>query len=370
MEKSNYQGVFYRQKVSKATGKEEKIFYVQYYGPNGQRHMEKVGSSLQAMTEAKASRIRSLRIEGKEQSNQEQREEAKKLVWTFDLLWQAYKDHKGTYAGRATDESNFNNHLSPLFGPREPLSLAPFDISRLRRELEAKHLQAQTIKHNLALLRRIARFGVSQQLCPGVNFPLELPKVDNSKTEDLTSEQLQMLLQVLEQETNIQAKNIMLLALFTGMRRGELFNLEWRDVDFQKGFILIRQSKGGKAQQIPLNQTTREILRNHERPFTESPYVFPGLNGGKLINIKRQVQRIKELAKLPADFRPMHGLRHVYASMLASSGKVDLYTLQKLLTHKSPQMTQRYAHLRDEALHRAANVVDELALVMKQGVGF
>jgi integrase len=46
--------------------------------------------------------------------------------------------------------------------------------------------------------------------------------------------------------------------------------------------------------------------------------------------------------------------------MLASSGKVDMYTLQKLLTHKSPQMTQRYAHLRDETLRRAADLAGEL----------
>jgi site-specific recombinase XerD len=55
-----------------------------------------------------------------------------------------------------------------------------------------------------------------------------------------------------------------------------------------------------------------------------------------------------------------HGLRHVYASHLASSGKVDLYTLQKLLTHKSPLMTQRYAHLRNEALMDASNVISEI----------
>jgi integrase len=46
--------------------------------------------------------------------------------------------------------------------------------------------------------------------------------------------------------------------------------------------------------------------------------------------------------------------------MLASSGQVDLYTLQKLLTHKSPAMTQRYAHLRDEALRRASDLAGEL----------
>ncbi len=63
---------------------------------------------------------------------------------------------------------------------------------------------------------------------------------------------------------------------------------------------------------------------------------------------------------MPDDFRPLHGLRHVFASYLASSGKVDLYTLQKLLTHASPQMTQRYAHLADDAMQRAASVANEI----------
>ncbi len=72
--------------------------------------------------------------------------------------------------------------------------------------------------------------------------------------------------------------------------------------------------------------------------------------------INKQVIRIKERAGLPKNFRALHGLRHVYASTLASSGQVDMYTLQKLLTHKSPSMTQRYAHLRDEALKNASNL--------------
>ncbi len=54
----------------------------------------------------------------------------------------------------------------------------------------------------------------------------------------------------------------------------------------------------------------------------------------------------------------MHGLRHVFASTLASSGQVDMYTLQKLLTHKTPSMVQRYAHLRDDAMIRASEVAN------------
>jgi integrase len=102
----------------------------------------------------------------------------------------------------------------------------------------------------------------------------------------------------------------------------------------------------------------RELLESH--PRTGSPYVFPGRNGGKRVDINKQVGRIKAAAGLPKDFRALHGLRHVFASLLASSGQVDLYTLQKLLTHKSAAMTQRYAHLRDEALRRASDLAGDL----------
>ncbi len=105
---------------------------------------------------------------------------------------------------------------------------------------------------------------------------------------------------------------------------------------------------------IPLNATAKDVLLNHETPFPQSPYVFPNSQGKQRTDMKRPINRIKERADLPDDFRPLHGLRHVYASMLASSGKVDLYTLQRVLTHKSPKMTERYAHLRHEALQRGA----------------
>ena len=150
----------------------------------------------------------------------------------------------------------------------------------------------------------------------------------------------------------------MLMALYTGMRRGELFRLKWQDIDFERGFIHIRNPKCGVDQTIPLNDAARHVLESIYR--TDSPYVFPGRSGGQRTDIHHQVNRIKERAGLPKDFRSLHGLRHVYASMLASSGKVDMYTLQKLLTPKSPQMTQRYAHLRDEALKRAADNAGEL----------
>ncbi len=150
----------------------------------------------------------------------------------------------------------------------------------------------------------------------------------------------------------------MLMALYTGMRRGEMFKLRWNDVKFDQSFIHLRDPKPGPDQKIPLNDPARELLKNHPKI---SEFVFPGRGGRQRVEITRGVNVIKEAAGLPKDFRPLHGLRHVYASMLASSGEVDMYTLQKLLTHKSPLMTQRgYAHLRDDALKRASKLAGRL----------
>jgi integrase len=117
--------------------------------------------------------------------------------------------------------------------------------------------------------------------------------------------------------------------------------------------------KGEVDQTIPMNDAARNVLENHQK-LKGSPFCFPGRGGRQRIDIKKSVIGIKRAAGLPASLRPLHGLRHVYASMLASCGQVDLYTLQKLLAHKSPAMTQRYAHLRDEALKRASNLASDI----------
>jgi len=182
--------------------------------------------------------------------------------------------------------------------------------------------------------------------------------VHNLRTEDLNPEQLADLIEAINTEHDYQAANFMRMALVTGMRRGELLRLKWEDVDFDQGFIHIRTPKGGKDQTIPLNEPAREVLEHH--PKSDSPFVFPGQAGRQRTSPPQRINAIREKAGLPPDFRPLHGLRHTYASMLASSGEVDLYVLQRLLTHKSAAMTQRYAHLRDDALRRASNLAGDL----------
>jgi len=361
--KTKYPGVYYI--LGKAVGlnKEERIYYIMYRKDGRQIH-EKAGRQFQDdMTPARAARIRALRIQGDQLSNKERRQaekekkEAESHRWTIDRLWKEYKKNKPTLKGIVTDENRFENHIKPHFGDKEPSEIIPLDIDRLRLKL-LKKKSPGTVKNVLELFRRITNFGLKKHLCDGLGFAIEMPRVNNQKTEDLSPKQLQKLLEVLEKDEHTHAGPMMKMALFTGMRRGEMFKLKWRDIDFDKGFIHLRDPKGGPDQKIPLNDAARDILLNHIR--TRSPYVFPGRGGRQRTDINKQLKKIKDAAGLPEDFRALHGLRHVYATMLASSGQVDMYTLQKLLTHKDPLMTQRYAHLRDEALKEASALAGSL----------
>lgn len=360
--KTEYPGVYFIHGTS-SSGKPEKIFYISYRR-NGKGIEEKAGRQFQNdMTPARAAGLRHRRINGDDLSNKERREviQAKKNAennrWTLNRLWEEYKLNKTDLKAKKTDEYRYNLHVRDQLGDKEPCQLSPSELDKLRREL-SKTRKPQTVSHVLKLIRRIVNFGVNKQLCQGISFRIEMPRVDNLKTEDLSPTQIQKLLKVLEKEPDIQAAGIVRIALFTGMRRGEIFRLKWDDVDFHRGFIAIREPKGGENQFIPLNSQARAVLENH--PHSDSPYVFPGNYGKLRVECKKPMARIKKLAGFPPGFRPLHGLRHTYASMLASSGQVDMYMLQKLLTHKTPQMTQRYAHLRDEAFTNAAKTAGDI----------
>jgi len=361
--KTDYPGVFFIEGTRIGTDEPERIYYISYR-KGGKKIEEKAGRQFQDdMTPARASRIRARKIDGDALTNQEQRdtekakEEAEKGRWTVDRLWEEYKQGRVKNKALVTDRSRYNLYLKKAFGHKEPREILALDVERVKRDLSKKKAP-QTVLSTLNLLTWIVNFGVKNGLCVGLSFKVNKPEVHNEKTEDLTHDQLSRLLKAIEENQHPLAGNMMKLALFTGMRRGELFKLQWEHVDFERGFIAIVDPKGKVPQKIPLNNAARDLLQKH--PRTEgSPFVFPG-RFGEMTNIRQAVNAIKDKAKLPKDFRALHGLRHTYASALASSGKVDLYTLQKLMTHKTPRMTQRYAHLRDEALKAASNLAGEL----------
>lgn len=363
-EKSKYPGVYFRID----TDTKEKTYYIRYrLGGRGSKEVEEpVGKSTAGMTEAKASILRGDRMRGKALPNTERRaaeraaKKAEASRWTISRLWAEYKSTK-TIKGIKTDDSRFEKFLKPAFGDKEPHEIDQLSVMRAQSKM-LKTKAPQTVKNTLELLRRIVNFGVNARLCSPLSFKIEFPKCNNIVIEDLTPEQLQKLIEVIENDPHPVAGPMMLCALFTGMRRGEMFRLKWADLDFVRGFITIRNPKGGLDQTIPMNPRATTLLEQLPRVCE---WVFPGRqdkdgNYTQRSDIKKAVRTIKRKAGIPDDFRALHGLRHVYASMLASSGQVDMYTLQKLMTHKSPDMTQRYAHLRDEAMTKAGQVVDDI----------
>ncbi len=367
--KTEYPGVYFVEGISASAGHTERIYYI-VYRKKGKQIEEKVGRQFRdSMTATRAARIRGYKVDGINPTNDESRqaEQARRDEeagrWTISRLWEAYKELNPTLKRLRVDKGLYCNYLKDRFGHKEPHEIISLDVDRLRMQL-SKTRKPATVWAALELLKRLVNFGVKRNLCKEMPFYVKMPTINNEKTEDLTSEQMQRLLKAIRVDQSVQARNFMMMVLFTGMRRGELFRLKWDDLDFKNDRVWIRDPKGKKDQAIPMNPDARKLLRYHERPYPESTFVFPGRNGLQRTDIKLQVNRIKKRAKLPKDFRPLHGLRHglrhVYASMLASSGQVDMYTLQKLLTHKSPQMTQRYAHLRDDTLMKASGLAGDL----------
>jgi integrase len=146
---------------------------------------------------------------------------------------------------------------------------------------------------------------------------------------------------------------LVLLALNTGMRRGELFGLSWADVDLCNKVITIRAAtaKSQRTRRIPLNAEALDVLKRWKGEGTPAGLVFPGDEGRTMTNINRSWAAVVKEAGI-ANFR-FHDCRHHFASRLVMSGS-DLYTVKELLGHSDFEMTQRYAHLAPE--HKAAAV--------------
>jgi integrase len=143
---------------------------------------------------------------------------------------------------------------------------------------------------------------------------------------------------------------IVTLALHTGLRRGELFGLEWRDVDLANRRLTVRGegAKSGQTRHVPLNKTAVATLSSWHASKPETmpdAVVFPGATGEPLDDIKKAWAALVKRAKLD-DFR-FHDCRHHFASKLVMAG-VDLNTVRELLGHRDIKMVLRYAHLAPE----------------------
>ena len=157
-----------------------------------------------------------------------------------------------------------------------------------------------------------------------------------------------------EAEGRDHVTSIVLVALNTGLRKGEIFNLRWADVDLFARRLTVRGegAKSGQTRYVPLNDEALSALREWRKHSGSDGYVFPGrVEGQPLEDIKHAWGPLLQAA-LIANFT-VHDLRHTFASNLVMRG-VDLNTVRELLGHADIKMTLRYAHLAPE--HKAAAV--------------
>jgi len=171
-------------------------------------------------------------------------------------------------------------------------------------------------------------------------------KTDNARTRFLTEEEEAELYRALGEHQMV--KDVVTMALNTGMRQGEIFNLKWFDVDFKRGTINVRRTKTGKDRWVPMNSRLRLMLESLSR---SSEHVFPSPKTGvALVDVKRQFDRARHASGL-SDFR-FHDLRHTAATRMADAGH-SVITIAAVLGHSDIRMTSRYAHATDRATKAA-----------------
>ena len=151
-------------------------------------------------------------------------------------------------------------------------------------------------------------------------------------------------------------KPVIITAVFTGMRRGEILSLKWKDVDFGHRFIRVEKTKNKEPRDIPIDGFLMESLESLKESRKKGGYVFLDENGARVTaaSIQKIFRKAVDKAELE-DFR-FHDLRHTAASLFASGG-CDIMSLQNLLGHKTIEMTQRYAHLMPDSHEKTRRIM-------------
>ncbi len=260
------------------------------------------------------------------------------------------------------DESIINAHLLPFFR-KIPLTDIEYNVERFK--LEKRHLSRKTVHNILTLLISMLRVAHDRKWLAAIP-KIKKPKVRllekdfrYLKTEDEICRFL-----IAARRVDEMAFVLYATAIFTGLRAGELAGLTWDDISFEKRLITVQRSyqgltKNGETRHVPLLDVLLPILREW-RLKSHVSAVFPSRKDTPLQESARVFQellhRTLEQGHFPKVTRNgkqsryivFHDLRHSFASLWMLKGG-DMFKLQKILGHKSIQMTQRYSHLAPEA---------------------
>ncbi len=275
-------------------------------------------------------------------------------VW---LKWS--REHKKSWKEDVRNLTTFRR----FFGKRTFAEISSMLIEKFKRERKAtptirgEERKCSSVNRELEALGKIFTLAMQHKItnenpCKRVKHFIE----NNARTRFLQPDEEARLIDALL--LNPTLTTIVVMAIHTGMRRGEILKLEWRDVDFQAGQIHVRDTKTGHDRFIPINAKVRAELESLPREKA-ARWVFPGSGKtGHLVEIKKAWATALNLAGVE-NFK-FHDLRHTAGSRLAAVGTHPM-VMMELLGHRNLQTTKRYTHATDEAKRQAVAALEKFA---------
>ena len=256
-------------------------------------------------------------------------------------------------------ESCLRVHLVPWFGRTRLDAVKMRDIDRYKRAKLKAGLSPKSINNHLTVLRKMLVVAVDWEVIetvPRIRW-LRVPKPD---FDFLDFEEAERLIA----GASGQDRALIVTALKTGLRRGELMGLQWQDVDLVGARLRVQRSwvrghlgtpKSGRNRTVPLSPEAVRTLKEHRH--LKGEWVFCGDHGAPLT--RDQIKHPLRRAYRKAGLRHMgwHMLRHTFASHLTMRA-VPLKVVQELMGHATIEMTMRYAHLSPEVGQKAVHVLD------------
>jgi integrase len=259
-------------------------------------------------------------------------------------------------------EKRWNKHVKPHIPKKMTMDqLTTRHVEKILSKMHDQGLKPATIQHVLRVIGRLYNWAKHQGYYLGDNPTqgIDTIKVHNEVNNYLSLEQVKKLKKFLNKWPDKRGALFIKFAFYTGCRKGEIIDLEWTHVNIESRKIYLADPKG-KPVTLPISKKAAGVLRRIKKmpPKVKSKYIFCSRSGKKRIHFKNWYL-IKKKAKLPEYFR-FHDIRHSYASHQASSGKISIFQLQKLLNHQDIKTTMRYAHLFPSELEKAAENIDSI----------
>jgi integrase len=258
------------------------------------------------------------------------------------------KIHKRTWIA---DQRAINKYVLPNWATKKVRNLERSDVARLHHKVGRTY--PYTANRLLELISKMCELArVWGFVDEGSTNPARgITRFKEHKRDRyITPQELPKLAAAIDNESNLYARYAIWLFLLTGLRKSELLQARWTNVDWDRNELTIQDTKNGKPHHLPLSSAARALLQRLPRQ-EGNPFLFPGREDGKyLVNIDKAWRRIRTEAGVP-DVR-LHDLRRTVGSWLAQSGN-SLHLIGRVLNHRTPSTTQVYARFGNDHVHAA-----------------